>query len=314
MKVLVTGGSGIVGHYVIDELYGRGHEVINADVVRMASNLTHSGTIGMASADPALAMREGWPRIPKFFEVDVTDYGQVISAMGGCDAVIALGARPSADNYTEEDVFRTNTTSMWNVCRAAEQLGIESVVLGSSYNSIGAMGTAARWEKNEVKPPDYFPIDDVQGTRAEDPYSVAKWLGEHTADAFVRRNPNIRIVSARFNGMWDDATFKNLAANPVTDPWERCQGFWTYLHIADAALACRMAIESSGWSGHERAFLHADDIMLDIPTMEAIRTVYPDVPLRREFEGFEPPILNSVAKDLFGWKPRYSWRDEKFQP
>ena len=66
----------------------------------------------MASADPALAMRKDWPRTPAFFEVDVTEYGQVISAMGGCDAVIALGARPSADNYTEEDVFRTNTTSM----------------------------------------------------------------------------------------------------------------------------------------------------------------------------------------------------------
>jgi len=128
MKVLVTGGSGIVGHYVIDELYRNGHEVINADVVRMTSNLAHSGTIGTSGADAALAMREGWPRTPTFFEVDVTDYGQVISAMGGCDAVIALGARPSAGNYTEEDVFRTNTTSMWNVCRAAEQLGIPAAM------------------------------------------------------------------------------------------------------------------------------------------------------------------------------------------
>ncbi|SVE08591.1 uncharacterized protein METZ01_LOCUS461445, partial [marine metagenome] len=34
MKVLVTGGSGIVGHYVIDELYKLGHEVVNADKFR----------------------------------------------------------------------------------------------------------------------------------------------------------------------------------------------------------------------------------------------------------------------------------------
>ena len=51
MKVLVTGGSGIVGHYVIDELYKLGHEVINADKFRMTSNLGHSGTTGqLASA------------------------------------------------------------------------------------------------------------------------------------------------------------------------------------------------------------------------------------------------------------------------
>ena len=43
MKVLVTGGSGIVGHYVIDELYKNGHTVINADVARMSTNLGHSG-------------------------------------------------------------------------------------------------------------------------------------------------------------------------------------------------------------------------------------------------------------------------------
>ncbi len=57
--------------------------------------------------------------------------------------------------------------------------------------------------------------------------------------------------------------------------------------------------------------------MLDIPTMEAIKAVYPEVPLRSEFaefNGFEAPILNDIAEKTFGWKPRYSWRDEQFQP
>ena len=74
-------------------------------------------------------MRENWPQLPKFFEVEIANYGQVISAMDGCDAVISLASRPSAANYTEEDVFVTNVSSMWNVCRAAEQLKISKVVL-----------------------------------------------------------------------------------------------------------------------------------------------------------------------------------------
>ena len=183
LKVLVTGGSGIVGHYVIDELYKQGHTVLNADKVRLTGNLKHSGTTGQyASASAAIALRDNWPRIPEFFEVDVTDYGQVISAMANCDAVIALASRPSASYYVEEDVVRTNTMSMWNVCRAAEQLKINQLVLGSSYNAIGAMGTAQRWEENQVKPPNYFPVDQHSRTRAEDPYSVSKWLGEEIAD------------------------------------------------------------------------------------------------------------------------------------
>jgi len=314
LRVLVTGGSGIVGHYVIDEIYKAGHEVVNADIVRMG-DMSHSGTSGRggtASRDVAIQMRQDWPRLPKFFEVDVTDYGKVISAMDGCDAVIHLAACPSAANYTEEFVFFTNTTSIWNICRAAEQLGVKKVALGSSYNSIGAMGTAARWRPREVKPPAYFPIDDKQGTRSEDPYSVAKWVGEHVGDAFARRTPDMAIASMRFNGMWDDLKFRDLRKNPVSDPYERCQGFWTYLHIRDAGRACRMSIESDGWTGHERVFLNAKDTMTTVPTMEAIRTVYPNVPLRREFEGHEAPILTDRAKALFDWEPLYSWRDDRF--
>ena len=104
--------------------------------------LSHSGTTTTARADKALEMRKSWGKLPTFFEVDVTDYGQVISSMEGCDGVIHLAACPSAEYYTEEFVFTTNTSSMWNICRAAEQLGIKNVLLGSSYNAIGAMGTA----------------------------------------------------------------------------------------------------------------------------------------------------------------------------
>ena len=57
MKVLVTGGSGIVGHYVIDELLRNNHEVVNADKIRWGA-LTHSGTTAKSKADLALQVRE----------------------------------------------------------------------------------------------------------------------------------------------------------------------------------------------------------------------------------------------------------------
>ena len=311
MKVLVTGGSGIVGHYVINELLEHNHEVVNADKIRWGS-MGHSGTTVTANAETALKMRESWGNLPTFYEVDVTNYGQVISAMDGCDAVIHLAACPSAEFYTEEFVFFTNSTSMWNICRASEQLGIKKVLLGSSYNAIGAMGTAARWDKKEVKAPDYFPIDQHQGTRSEDPYSVAKWVGEQIGDAFSRRSPEMTIGSMRFNGMWDDKKFTDLNSNPINDPWERCQGFWTYLHIKDAASACRMAIENSNWKGHEKFFLNAKDTMITLKTMDAIKTVYPNVEIREKIDEFSSPIKINLAEEKFGWKPKFSWRDKKF--
>jgi nucleoside-diphosphate-sugar epimerase len=311
MQVLVTGGSGNLGHFVIDELYRRGHSVVNADVIRLGST-SHSTTAG-SKAESFAQMRRSWPGTPRFLEVDVSNYGQVISAMDGCDAVIALAARPSNSNYTEEDVFVTNVSSMWNVCRAAEQLRIRPVVLGGSYNSVGAMGTAVRWEKNQVKPPEYFPLDEHSYTRSEEAYSISKWLGEEVGQAFARRSPWMSIASMRFNGMWDDARFRQLSAAPITDVWERCQGFWTYLHIKDAATACAMSIESQNWTGHHRFFLNADDTMIDVPTMEAIAQVYGAVPVRKPLVGFQAPLSTENVTQLIGWSPRYSWRDDEFR-
>ena len=201
MRVLVTGGSGNVGHFVIDELYRCGHSVVNADMVRV-------GTTGKSNTPAFAEMRQRWPDRPTFLQVDVTNYGQVISSMDGCDAVVALAARPSNANYTEEDVFVTNVASMWNVCRAAEQLRIRPVVLGGSYNAVGAMGTAARWEPKQVKPPEYFPLDEHCYTRSEEAYSISKWIGEEVGQGFARRSPWMSIASMRFNGMWDDARFR----------------------------------------------------------------------------------------------------------
>ena len=98
----------------------------------------------------------------------------------------------------------------------------------------------------------------------------------------------------------------------ISDPWVRCQGFWTYLHIRDAARACVKAVVNENWNGHHRFFLNAKDTMLNVPTMEAIKTVYPHVPLKKEFEDFEAPISTQNVKEVIDWEPLYSWRDAEF--
>ena len=98
------------------------------------------------------------------------------------------------------------------IVERASDFGIPAndIVVDPLVMPIGAMGTAARWGEKEVKDPEYFPIDQFQSTRSEDPYSVAKWVGEQIGDAFARRNPDMSIGSMRFNGMWDDNKFKEL--------------------------------------------------------------------------------------------------------
>ena len=87
-KIVVTGGSGRAGEYIIAELAASGYEVHNADAVPprpgSASNAAH------------------------FWRIDVTDYGEVVDALTGADAVIHMAAIPAPNRDPEHRVFRVN--------------------------------------------------------------------------------------------------------------------------------------------------------------------------------------------------------------
>ena len=83
----------------------------------------------------------------------MTDFGQMVSAMKGCDAVIHMAAIPNPIMAPEHEVFSLNMTANWNVLEAAEVLGIEKIVLASSVNAVGAVFS------KDITPRPYFPMD-----------------------------------------------------------------------------------------------------------------------------------------------------------
>ena len=70
MKVLVTGGSGRAGKYVIKELVKRNHQVVNGDIIESHQNLENSKV--------------------KFKKINFTDYGETIFATEECEAICFL--------------------------------------------------------------------------------------------------------------------------------------------------------------------------------------------------------------------------------
>jgi len=284
-RVVVTGGSGNAGEYVIAELASKGYEVYNADVVRP---------------------REGSPsNAAQYWNIDLTDYGEVVNALTGADAVIHLAAiiRPNQD--PEHKVFRVNMLSCWNVLDAAEVHSISRICIASSMNAIGATWGSRLYQ------PEYLPIDESHPTRAEDAYSQSKWLGEQMADGFTRRRPGeVQIVSLRFPALWSPSTAKRYVETRVkNDPGgKRQRGFWSWVGRHDAARACRLSIEKE-FGGHEAFFINSSDTNLEIPTMDAIRSEFPDVELREPIPGFSSAISIAKAQRLLGWVPEESWRD-----
>lgn len=285
MRIIVTGGSGRLGSYVIEDLSQHGHEVLNADSVR-----------------PGDAPRVGPPGRP-FVHADVTSYGDMVSVMAGFDAVIHLAAITNPFIAPEYRVFEMNMTSTWNVLQAAEVHGIRKLVLASSINAIGAGHSLG------VPPPLYFPVDEEHPTRAKDAYSQSKWLGEQMADAFSRRR-DFQIASLRFHALWDlDMQAAHRESGDKTgQQGHTLRAYWGWVDRRDAARACRLSIENE-WSGHQVFFITAADTTLEVPTEQALETFYSGVPLRRPLPGFQSAIDISKAERVLGWIPEHSWRE-----
>lgn len=286
-KVFVTGCTGRAGQYIVKDLLEHGYDVVGVDAN------APGGTNVTRSLDYI------------FKTVDTTDYGQVLSAMKGCDAVIHMAAIPNPIMATEHEVFRVNMTSNWNVLEAAEVHGINKIVMASSVNAVGAVFS------NGITERPYFPMDEDHPTFAEDSYSQTKWLGEEMAEAFVRRRPGqVQIASMRFHGLMDKERQAALNAQESrTGAFENnAKHFWGWTDIEEAARACVLAIEVD-FEGHEAFFINGDDTSADEPTEELISKVYPDAEIRAPMPGNTTAISVEKAKRILGWEPKASWRN-----
>src|SRR5438034_7000172 len=133
--VIVTGGSGRAGQYVVAELKAAGYEVLNVD------------------QKPGEGAR--------YLQADLTDLGQTVATLRGAERVVHLAAIPGPGRHPESVVFRLNVMSTWNVLEAAEILGIEKLVLASSVNAVGLS-----YSEHRIQPAS-FPVDEAQPARPE---------------------------------------------------------------------------------------------------------------------------------------------------
>ncbi|MGG1613261.1 NAD-dependent epimerase/dehydratase family protein [Paenibacillus sp. FSL K6-2441] len=277
-KVVVTGGSGMLGRYVVREFVERGYDVLNVDV--------------RPSEDPVC---------PTLI-ADLEQLGECYSALTGADAVVHLAAIPAAHIRTPEVTFRNNVMSTYNILQAAEGLGIRKAVIASSESSYGIVFAV------HPPAPKYVPVDEAHPQLPEDSYGLSKVVNELTADMFHRRT-GMQIVSLRLGNVIPPeryATFPSF----IHDPAQRERILWSYIDTRDAATACRLAVEADGL-GAVALNIAADDSSMAIRSRELMAARFPGVTdFRAPLEGHETLLSNEKAKQLLGWQPVHFWRDE----
>ena len=115
MRVLVTGGTGVVGRATVDELLSRGHEV------RLMSRHAQDDV-------------KEWPHRVEPYPGDVSNEVEVRGAADGCEAVIHLTA-VVAESPPEVTFEKVNVTGTTHLVREAERAGVQRFVYVSSLGA-----------------------------------------------------------------------------------------------------------------------------------------------------------------------------------
>ena len=279
MRILVTGGSGLVGRYVVEEL-----------------KLTHHVEI--------LDLKKPDRSLLPYHAVDLLDEEATRKHVQGFDVVVHLAGIPHALNDAPEKVFRTNTQSTYNLLEACAADGVRRVVFISSESVLGfAFSTTRMW-------PEYLPLDERHALRPQDPYGLSKVTCEQICSGFSRRT-GMQTICLRPPWVWtpepqEAALYRQLRAE--YPKWYK--NLWAYIHVFDVAKAVRQCVESPDLPVHDSFFICAPDTWVDVESRELVARYFPEtVQISESFGGTASLISSEKAKNAFGFSAHYSWRD-----
>ena len=272
--IAVTGGSGKAGRFVVRDLLAHGYDVLNLDRMR--------------SSD------EGG----RFMLTQLTDYGETVDALSGCDAVVHLAAIPAPGLRTDAATFQENINSTFNVFQAARLHRMRRVVWASSETVLGL--------PFEDPLPSYAPVDEQHPDLPQSTYSLSKAASETMARHFARWT-GVPFVGLRFSNVMrpeDYAHFPSWQDNPHLRKWN----LWGYIDGRDAAQSCRLGLEANV-TGADSFIIAAADTVMNRPSAALMAEVFPSVRLKRKVRGRETLLAIRKAQNTLGFVPQHSWGD-----
>jgi nucleoside-diphosphate-sugar epimerase len=289
--VLVTGGRGASGRWVVDRL-ADDHEVVVVD-------REHPGL----GVEPA-------PNV-SFRAADLAERGEALDVVNRVapDAVVHWAAIPVAGTHPDGRVFETNALAAHNVLTAAGRA--EAPIVQAS--SDGAYGF---FFADPTPLPDELPVTEDHPLRPEDPYGLSKVTAEATAAAVARRH-GVAAVSIRPSWIQYPGAYPCREPAYLDDLSAGAGNFWSYVDardvadlVADALGGLRGDDPAVAAGEHEAVNCVAADNALGRPLLECLRAAYGAVPDDTAVSEGDDRSAYAIAKArrLFGWEPARSWR------
>ena len=309
MQILVTGGSGVIGSYLLREFIRYGYK------------------LSSYSRSKPIEDHADW------IEGDIKDNDRLKSVCEGHDAVIHLAAVPGPGRATTEELLELNVMGTVNVIEAAVAAGIKKFVFASS----GA-ATGFSFQSNEIVP-EYLPLDEEHPCAPQDEYGMSKLLAEQVCKRYTelyglqticlrinhnwcvdREGASIAVQTGWAKGLSVEEFWQNRYRKVIVDPegeWPRPGPpsprslLWAVTDVRDAIQAFRLAIENAEIS-HDVFQINADDTCSTTESQTLIDQYFPHVPLKESFEGCATLVSHAKATQFLGYHPQYTWRDSDF--
>ncbi|QHC57579.1 NAD(P)-dependent oxidoreductase [Rathayibacter sp. VKM Ac-2760] len=275
-RILVTGGSGLIGRPTVAALQAAGAVVTVLD--RAAAEADVRSIVG-----------------------DVTDPAVLAEAVAGQDAVVHLGGYAGLGMADAVETYRVNAVGSFAVFAAAGAAGVAKVVYASSINANGYPLGAA-----QVLPP-VIPYSEDAEPRISDEYSLSK-LATEDAARMAHATWGLSLTGLRFPLVRDITVDggrvfgEHLRAVLAADPRRQAAEGWSYLDAADSARAVLAALL--------RDTPPAPGILVAAPltylreaTADALDAVAPGVP-RGRIEGRAVGLDLTRSRELLGFEAR----------
>ena len=310
-RIIVTGGSGKAGRHMIPHLISRGHKVLNLDLTPFPNEF-----------DPKQEVYT--------LRTDLTNSGQVFNAFtanfdmgeynikhdtpsgnpGRPDAIIHLAAYARNLLVPDNEMFRTNVESTYNVIEAGCKLGVPKIIIASSETVYGSC--FAQGDDLEVAKFDSFPLDeDTYDTNPMDSYACSKLCGEKIARAFSKRFRNQTDVwSFRVGNVIEPHEYARDFPGFIQNPACRLRNAWSYVDARDLGEMCHCAVMKTDYLGFQIFNATNDSITTEEETKDVIEKYHgKDTKFTRQMGPREAPLSNRKIKDVLGFKEMHDWRN-----
>lgn len=303
MNVLITGGSGQLARYCLDEIRAHGHEVFLFDRVR-----PEDGRVPW-STDAPVIVGDLTSRDDSMKAVE-TSKAEAIVHLGGIPNPTEIPRDPPG-TLPEDETFRVNVMGTYYMLDAARRFGTRVFVHASTMS---ALGISPRIGKQTI-PIKMMPVDESHPLWSENTYSLSKALNEEMLLAFSRayglRTVALRMMAVRYPHRAAPRGGETLGPyDPGNSAPPRPNYFevWEYLDARDAVTAYRLAIDADHLDPFE-AFFIATDRASTAEHRELVKLHYPHLAAEAAKMGPDDMILSiRRARERLGYAPVHSWR------